>query len=107
MKWPIGPQETLIRLDARGVLQSTRGLSRTGIFTISDRYFHDPREPTPVFRVQRISIRWEGSMRSYLLTAAILAASVCAPPAGLPWPKISINLVQHRPSPRTPITTRT
>src|SRR6266567_629363 len=82
MKWPIGPQETLIRLDARGVLQSTRGLSRTGIFTISDRYFHDPREPTPVFRVQRISIRWEGSMRSYLLTAAILAASVSAPPAG-------------------------
>jgi len=57
-----------------------------GVFlgTISDQYFHDPKEPTPVFRVQRISIRWEGSMRSYLLTAAILAASVCAPPAGAP-----------------------
>src|SRR6266700_7556702 len=52
-------------------------LSQTGIFTT-------PREPTPVFRGPRISIRWEGSMRSYLLTAAILAASVCAPPAGAP-----------------------
>ena len=30
MKWPIGPQETLSRLDARGVLQSTRARSRHG-----------------------------------------------------------------------------